>query len=218
VTAFEKPLELRKGTWSLLKIVQENDRGDAFVRNSALWICLSRCVKLRELPDGSISGDKSSPTCFLEFASLELSHLRGTQAKYIPPIGQQIVMASDYDLQAFQAFGLMLADICWPERDATNFSGPSFSECLSRLRSASEDEMCWKVIQHYFGNILQYLFGQARIRQQVRGLPPETESELRTTEAFRMTQFAKSFVAVRSSPKSIWSAIDQMWTKIRNDL
>ena len=210
--------QFQPGTCALLGILKENDRHRALFRNTGLWAGISGCVKLRGF-DASLSG--KSPTCFLELVTFALMDFRAEQAKGLPPAHLGALYVSDYDVHAFQAAASTLADICWPDRSAADFSGPPVQSCLQRLQEADHEDVAWAVVQHYLGTLLQRCFNDAGIRRQVSGLAPETEAELRSVEAKRFVSLARAIPRKTSGAgpaEQVWVAAGEFWNLLSADL
>jgi hypothetical protein len=206
--------QFQPGTWALFGILRDNDQHQAIFRNTGLWAALSGSVKLR---NDAAPFQGNAPTCFLELVTAALADFRTEQAKGLPPSHLGAKYVSDYDVHAFQAAASALAEICWPERAGDNFSGPPLRDCLQRLRATDEGDIGWLVVEQYVGTLLQRCFNDAGIRRQVRGLAPETESELRTVEAKRFVTLARVTPekAGASDPaEQVWAAAGDFWNQL----
>lgn len=204
--------QFQPGTWALFSILRENDRHRALFRNTGLWAALSGCVQLRGY-EARAGGN--APATFLELVTAALSDFRATQAKGLPLAHLGALYVSDYDVHAFQAAASTLADVCWPDRSAADFTGPPLRICLQRLREADGEAIAWAVTQHYLGTLLQRCFNDAGIRRQVSGLVPETEAQLRSVEAKRFVVLARAAQPPSLDPDPahrVWLAAGDFWS------
>src|SRR5205823_1324397 len=84
---------------------------------------------------------------------------------------------------ALQALALALADAVWTDRKGDDLHGPPIDSCWITLSKTRPCVLALRTIYHYIGNILQHFFDAARIREQLRGLPDDTEADLRRRDA-----------------------------------
>ena len=99
-----------------------------------------------------------------------------------------VAFLTDFDRYALQALAEALAELLWPERRAIDFDGPSLNVSLQRLRNRSRKEVLSAIFKNYLGSILQHYFSAARVRDQVRSLPTDTETNLRSVDASRIAE------------------------------
>ncbi|MFZ5497036.1 MAG: hypothetical protein ACOZE5_17090 [Verrucomicrobiota bacterium] len=209
--------QFKPGTRALFRILRENDAHRAMFRNTGWWAALAGIIRVRRDPDilmRPTSSAGAAPACFLEWVTVALMEFRARQAAESPPERLGARFVSDFDVHAFQAVASAFAEICWPDRRGLGLAGPTVATCTTRLGSVTEANAGWLVAQHYVGNLLQWCFSDAKIRQQVRTLPLETETELRTIEALRFVELTRSAAGeppVGDPAEFIWMAMGEFW-------
>lgn len=192
-----EPPELTDGAVALLRIAIENDDRRAIARNAALLLALKfieRSVRTCASGDrdtlAALLGVESLPPRFLTLVSLSLRALqRGIDEMYASDSDSTLPVMSDFNIHVLQALALALADAAWPKRAAADFDGPGLEEVIRSLARIDSTELSRLLLQHYLGNILQDVFASARIRDQVSGLPADTEVRLRTEDARVLSRY-----------------------------
>ena len=214
--------ELSDGAFELLLIADENDDEDVMANNLAIILALALGEQLiLACHSGSIEHVlklvqlESRPRCFLAFVSAALCHI---QSKLDEHFSQEqrgfiVPVLTDFNLYVLQGFAHALADLCWQERDAQDFDGPSFSKCVTRLAQHDVQDIWFLIIQHYLANILQHYFSAARIRESVKDLAPETEVELRRQDARMLADYVLCRAAEKETgvgePRKVMEALQE---------
>ena len=190
--------ELTDGALVLLRVANENDRYHAMADNAALYAALDlgmdllRNCRKNDAPRAvtHLLDLASPPRHFLDLAAGCLQKIR-TDLSHpnAPPARGRVV--SDFDWHVLQGFAAALADLAWAERQAANegLNGPPFAECCTRLGRCEPAELWHRTLQHYLANILQHYFAAARIREQVRDLPADTEENLQLEDARDLARY-----------------------------
>lgn len=178
--------ELDQETVVLFRALVANDQGHRLFDNAMLHRCLLAAAALHRLsadPSGMtaigkwLEDNKSEPTNFLHLSAAVLLKLnKGAEM-------------SDYDHFVQMAMAETLSDIMWPDKQDPELPGPGIADCLADY-AYQEVPLIWQLlIRNYIGGLLQYVFETAKIRLEVRNLPPETESRLRDREAALIAQY-----------------------------
>ena len=186
------------GVLALLRIARENDAHDALANNTALYsvldfgkACIEACRAGQKAGLLKWLDVSPPPPHFLALCAAILQWVRKEQdAQFLAgEASSAIPVVTDFDRHVLQGFAEALADVAWPERDASEFNGPSLEVCAARLAGHEPRDLWLRTIQHYLANILQHYFAAARIREQVQDLPLDTEAQLRLRDARLLAEY-----------------------------
>lgn len=209
-------LPLSRGAIELLQIAVENDRRGALAKNATLLATLEvgrelleacRAANLPALLTRFSS--EPSPHVFLELTAALLTEVR-RRALLLADV-LSLPALTDFDRNSLQAFGEALADHAWPDRRAKDFDGPPLAQCESRLARVDELSFWTVTLKHYIANILLHYFSATGIRQSVRGLPADTEINLRQVDAMLIAARVRELLAAsRSRQVTATEALDAL--------
>lgn len=187
----ETNAQISEGARELLRIARTNDRHGALANNQLFLIALETggellAASLLREPGGiaRLVESVAPPRNFLELSAFALQAMRKRQDRIYTRGGAPgTPVLSDFDRFVLQAFLESLADLAWPSRDAGDFDGPPLETCTASLAAADPLVFISRFVQHYMADILQYYFAEARIRESIPDLAPETETNLREVDA-----------------------------------
>lgn len=182
--------ELSRGAVTLLAIAQENDTHKTIATNAALALSLDFLVRLRALCAaqdhqgiGELLGRTELPAQWFDFsvALVNTIELRLRQ----PSSGEQREFSSrtDFDRSVFLALGQTIAETAGENRKSGLTLEVSTERVLAMVGQTSPAHLQRLLIKHYVGNILQELFDACKVRLTTRGLPRDTELNLRRKDA-----------------------------------
>lgn len=179
---------LSEGTLYLLTVARENDKHRALERNTALLMVLAfgkeliLACKRKGLGGLSFLLPDADPQNFLVITAAALHEIRKRIDDYVhsSPLASPV---RDFDRHALQGFAEALADLAWPERNASDFEGPAAELFVSRIAGHDVQKLWLATLQHYLANIFQDYFAALRIRDNVRDLDEATEVNLRLVDA-----------------------------------
>lgn len=189
---------LSEGALSLLEVARENDRHGALEKNAALLMVLTFGKELLDACQRedlnrfhSLLGLTSAPQKFLMITAAALHEVRRRVDHYLhrttAPLASPV---RDFDRHALQGFADALAHLTWPNRNATDFDGPTTDEFVSRMRRHELSTLWFSVVQHYLANIFLDYFTALEVREQVPELAPSTEVDLRLVDARLLAEHA----------------------------
>lgn len=199
-----EPPDISEGALELLRIARANDKHDALANNAALLAVLEFAQSLlsvvRKQDDSAIRrllGLDELPSCFVEFVAACLRGIHDQLERRFEDGDDRtgILFIADFDRPAMQAFAQTMAELIWIERLGVDFDGPRINVVFKRLSEQTLEDFWFETVKNYVGNLLQYYFSAARIREQVRNLPVTTERDLRMIEAAHVAECAQKLVA-----------------------
>jgi len=186
----KNPPHLSPGSIYLLTVARENDRHRALERNAALLTVLEFGKDLitfcKQGEAGALSRllhVTSAPKNFLLITAAALHEIRRRLDEYLQGDAPHASPVRDFDRHALQGFAEALADLAWPERNASDFDGPTSSVFIARISRHNLEEMWRSTLQHYIANIFQDYFAALRIRENVRDVDEAAEVDLRLVDA-----------------------------------
>lgn len=194
----ERVPEISKVALALLQVAHEDDAHRAIAKNATLIATLEfgfdliRVCHQRNLHAlFSQLETPISPQSFLAITVASLSRIRDRADKHLSG-SRKAPAVGDYNRPVLQGFALALADLAWPERAAKDFDGPSPEEFLSRIAQYDLGALWLATFQHYVANILQEYFAALPQRTQeiIRKRDPDTEVNLRLSDAFVVAEYA----------------------------
>jgi hypothetical protein len=192
------------------------------LRFSAELILACRTNSLPAL--SSFLETESPPRSFLAITSFSLRRIRERLESY-PYEESQTAKApnvSEFNRHVLQGFAQALADLAWPERSAQDFdgvsqeqdfNGPPAETVLSRLSRHELSTLQSGILQHYLANIFQHVFVDLSVRDNVRGLDPSLEADLRLSDARGLVEYAMQLAEEmgedRAEPEIVAFSLDQ---------
>jgi hypothetical protein len=211
------PPELSAGAAELLRIARENDKHSAMMRNAALLNALSFTDQLlkacRSNDPTGVMGLLQSPVPPANFLIIVALTLRSIQHRLDDKFSASSSKASlpvmtDFNVHVLQAVAHALADFAWASRKANDFDGPALAVVMERLAAAELFSFWRSLVQHYVANILQDVFAAARIRETIRDLSPNTESLMRSEDAYNFATYV--FDAYEfANPEGLMHALEE---------
>lgn len=183
-------IDISKGATTLLAIAQENDRQKKIATNAALQATLDCASKLPELCARRDRADilelldrSEIPGTWFEFCVALVAALESRVEKMKNTRDSGFSLRTDFDRSVYLALGQAIAEATKRVRKARltlELSTEETFDCLGELTGAELQQF---VIKNYIGNILQELFDACKVRLRTRGLPADTERNLREKDA-----------------------------------
>jgi len=204
----ERPPKLSDGALYLLEIARENDRYRVLEKNAAFVKVLDFGEELirvckREGLEGLFLLLRATPPPqdFLTITAAALHEIRNRTDEYVHAGTPGASPVRDFDRHALQGFAEALADLAWPNRNASDFDGPASEVFVSRLAQNDPHTMWMRTLQHYLANIFQDNFAALRMRERVPELDPATEVDLRLVDARLLAEHAMKLYKAMQSDK-----------------
>lgn len=218
-------VNLSDGALYLLEIARENDRHHALEKNAALVKVLEFGEELtRVCKQEGLEGlflllsAVPPPQNFLMITAAALHEIRNRIDEYVHGDALEASPVRDFDRHALQGFAEALADLGWPNRNASDFDGPASGVFVSRLAQNDLHTMWLRTLQHYMANIFQDNFAALRMRERVPELDPATEVDLRLSDARLLAEHVMKLYKAMQNDKNdpevlafaLYQAINEM--------
>jgi hypothetical protein len=186
----EGTAELSRGATALLAVAQENDKHRRIAQNTALAISLdflgrlpALCLGRDRQEIGKLLGREGVPEKWFDFCVAFVDAIDSRIETACPKGKNEFSLRTDFDRSVFMALGQAIGEVARDKRKASLTLELTTEEVLRRLGERTPAQLQELLIKHYVGTLLQELFDSCKVRLTTRGLPRDTELNLREKDA-----------------------------------